>query len=134
MRARPDARDFNGSVGEFALSGIGTCGGAAPLDVGGELLDNFKVRWSLCAPATCDSCQQGPTATWTSSIGRSSHKDIVLCIADSQMLVPPRGLTRPLFFCRSKMTIVPAFCKAALSGHKLLQQLLDVLYISKGVT
>ena len=32
------------------------------------------------------------------------------------------------------MTIVPAFCKAVLSGHKLLQRLFDVLYMSKAVT
>ena len=46
--------DFNGTVGEFASLGIGTCGGAAPLDVGGELLANFMVRLPLCAPAIFD--------------------------------------------------------------------------------
>ena len=76
---------FNGMVGEFASLGIGTCGGAAPLDVGGDLLANFTVRWSCCACAAFDSCQQGPNATWTSSIGRSSRKDFVLCSADLQM-------------------------------------------------
>ena len=76
---------FNGTVGTFASPGIGTCCGVAPLDAGGELLANFMVRWSLCAPATFDSFQQGPTASWTSSIGRSSRKDFVLCSADLQM-------------------------------------------------
>ena len=76
---------FNGTVGEFALPGIGTCGGAAPLDAGGELLANVMVRWSHFALATFDSCQQGPTAIWTYSIGRSSRKDFVLCSADLQM-------------------------------------------------
>ena len=37
----------NGMVGEFASPGIGTCGGAAPLGAGGELLANFMVRWSI---------------------------------------------------------------------------------------
>ena len=32
------------------------------------------------------------------------------------------------------MTIVFAFCKEALPGHTFLQRLLEVLYISKGVT
>ena len=77
--------DFHGIVGEFASPGIGTCGDAAPLDAGGELLANFMGRWSLRADATFDSCQQGPTATWTSSIGRSSRKDFVLCSADLQL-------------------------------------------------
>ena len=38
---------FNSTAGEFASLGIGTCGGAAALDAGGELLANFMVRWSL---------------------------------------------------------------------------------------
>ena len=74
--------DFNDTVVEFASPGIGTVGDAAPLDVGGELLANCVVRGYLYAPATLDSWQQGPTATWTYLIGRSSRKDLVLCSAD----------------------------------------------------
>ena len=125
---------FNGTAGEFASPGMGTCGGAAPLDAGGELIANFVVRWPLCAPATFESCQQGPTATWTYAIGCSSREDLVLCSTDLQMGLPPLGSTRPLIFCRRKLTIVPAFCKAALYGHKLRQRSFDVLCIAKGVT
>ena len=49
----------------------------------------LPTSWStgpFCAPATFDSCQQGPTARWTSSIGCSCRKDFVLCSADLQMV------------------------------------------------
>ena len=67
VRARPDtclsSLTSMALLGSFASPGIGTCGRAAPLDAGRELLANFMVLWSLCAPAIFDSCQQGPTAT-----------------------------------------------------------------------
>ena len=106
---------FNGTVGKFASPGIGTWCGAAPLDAGGELLANFMVRWSLSVLATFDSCQQGPNATWTYSIGRSSRKDLVLCSADLQMGVPPIGLTRPLIFLQKKVDHSPSALQGSFS-------------------
>ena len=138
LRARPDTYfsiiDFNGNVGEFASPGIGTCGDAAPLDAGRELLANFMVLWSLCAIATFDSCQQGPNATWTSSIGRSFRKDFVLCSADLKMGLSSSLIDQTIDLLQKKMAIVSAFCKAALSGHELLQGLVRRFVYSQGVT
>ena len=77
--------DFNGTVGEIGTAGIGTCGDAPPLDAGGALLSNFMAPWALCATATFATCQCGPSATWTSPIGRSSRKDMVLWSAELQL-------------------------------------------------
>ena len=89
VRARPDA--CLSSLTSMALLGcllrlaLVLVVALPPLDVGGELLANFMARWSLRAIATSDSCQQGPYANWTYSIGRSSRKNLVLCSADFQM-------------------------------------------------